>query len=79
MQDSTGAKLIQIFLAILNLPENSDFPALKQESEPAWDSLAHALLTAALESEFGLQIDAAESLELTSYHAVATLLTERGL
>ncbi len=72
------AKLAEIFRAVFNLPTEADPTAVRQLSEPAWDSLAHVTLVAAVESEFGVTIDAAESLELTSYQAVALHLEERG-
>ena len=53
--------------------------AARQGTEAAWDSLAHVLLVGAIESEFGLQIDASDSLELTSYESIASYLERQGL
>lgn len=79
MQDTTTSRLNEVFRAVLELPDLTDVSGVRQDGAPAWDSLAHAVLVGALESEFGLTIDAAESLELTSYEAVAHYLEERGL
>ena len=43
----------------------------------SWDSLAHAMLMLAIESEFGVAIDAADQIRLTSYPAIRDYLEER--
>ena len=78
MLETTAQKLDAIIRAVLELPDSADAADVSQEVEPRWDSLAHAVLIGAVESEFGLQIDAAESLELTSRAAIARFLEERG-
>jgi acyl carrier protein len=77
--DSNSPKLDDIFRAVLELPAGTDVSGTRQESEAGWDSLAHAVLIGAIESEFNLQIDAADSLELNSYEAVSRFLEQRGL
>ena len=79
MQGLSEPKLKEIFRAVLHLPAGSDPSGATQEAEPAWDSLAHALLVSAIESEFGIEIDVADSLELTSYESVTLYLGDRGL
>ncbi len=79
MKPSTESTLKEIFLAVLNLPGGTNVTTASPETVPAWDSLAHALLITAIESEFGIQIDAAESLDLTSYDAAALFLGSRDL
>jgi len=76
--EATAGKLDAIVRAVLELPDGADTAGVSQKSEPKWDSLAHAVLIGAVESEFGLQIDAADSLELTSYSAIARFLEDRG-
>jgi len=70
-------RLELIFRAVFELPESRDVRTVRQVAEPAWDSLAHATLVAAIESEFGINIDIADALELTSFDA-ARLLVEEG-
>ena len=77
--ETTAARLDDIFRAVLELPAGADVRATRQDAAAAWDSLAHVLLVGAVESEFGLQVDAADSLELTSYEAIARFLEGRGL
>ena len=79
MKQSTESTLREIFWAVLNLPSGTDLTNTSPATLPEWDSLAHALLITAIESEFGLQIDPAESLDLTSYHAATVLLEARNL
>lgn len=74
MQDEQT--LSDVFRAVMNLPPGAEVSNLRQLNTPAWDSLAHVSLVAALESEFGVTIDIADSLELTSYEAVKMYLEE---
>ena len=52
---------------------------LDQTNSPRWDSLDHVSLVTAIESEFGLSLDAADQLRMTSYAATTILLEEKGL
>jgi acyl carrier protein len=79
VRETSAARLDEIFRTVLELPAGADVRATRQDAAAAWDSLAHVLLVGAIESEFGLQIDAADSLELTSYDAISRFLEERGL
>ena len=79
MKQESRSTLDAILRAVLELPTNADVAGARQEATAGWDSLAHAVMVGALESEFGLQIDAADSLELISYEAIESFLTERGL
>jgi acyl carrier protein len=72
-------KLTEIFRAVFGLEEAVDVRRVRQLGTPTWDSLAHVTLVAALENEFQIAIEAADSLELTSYEAAANYLEERGL
>ena len=67
----------QVFIAVLELPEDTDVTALEQQDLEAWDSLAHVLLCTALESEFDLQIDLDDAVELTSFTAALEYLERR--
>lgn len=78
MQKDVTEKLEDVFRAVLSLPDDADVATVAQGSEPAWDSLAHALLVAAVESEFDIQVDVADSLGLTSFEAVRRYLEVRG-
>jgi acyl carrier protein len=79
VRETNAARLDEIFRTVLELPAGAAVRATRQEAAAAWDSLAHVLLVGAIESEFELQIDAADSLELSSYDAISRFLEQRGL
>lgn len=71
-------RLEAIFRHILHLSPSSDVTTLTQRDVPEWDSLAHVSLVLAIEDEFGVQVDASDALELTSYEAVSRFLEGNG-
>jgi acyl carrier protein len=71
------ARLEAIFREVFALPEGTNLRALRQINQPAWDSLGHVTLMAALEGEFGVVLDTSEMLGLTSFEAVRLLLEEK--
>lgn len=78
MTDATIIRtLADVFRSVLELPETQDMTTVSQRTVGAWDSLGHATLMAAIESEFGLTIDAVDSLELTSFEAARAYVAER--
>jgi acyl carrier protein len=70
-------RLIACFLAV--------FPGLKQTvistasntSLSAWDSIAQVTLLAAVEEEFGIQVDPEQMDQLTSFHAILSYLDDK--
>jgi acyl carrier protein len=70
-------KLSQIFRLILDLPETADVSNVRKINQPRWDSLANATLVVALESEFGITLDALEIERLTSFQAVLLMIKEK--
>ena len=79
MNTQTSDRLQDIFRAVFELSGYADVTNLDQTNSPRWDSLDHVSLVTAIESEFGLSLDAADQLRMTSYAATALLLEERGL
>jgi acyl carrier protein len=72
-------KLDAIFRVVFKLPADAPVSHLAHGVDAAWDSLAHTLLVAGVESEFGITIDTGDSMELTSYAAMAKYLEQQGL
>lgn len=72
-------RLQALFRAVFDLLPSADVFTCRQANTPAWDSMAHVSLVAAIESEFGLTIDAGDSLTLTSYEAVRLYLEGQGV
>jgi acyl carrier protein len=79
MNTQTSDRLQDIFRAVFELSEDFDVTGLDQTNSPRWDSLDHVSLVTAIESEFGLSLDAADQLRMTSYVATRNLLEEKGL
>lgn len=70
------SRLQEIFRGVLNLAPGVDVTGCAQANTPAWDSMAHVTLMAAIEGEFGIEIDAGDSLSLTSYDSTRQYLAE---
>ncbi len=79
MNSTMTAKLQDIFRIVLKLPSDADAAEVGQMNEPKWDSLAHISLITAVESEFGLALDASDAMRMTSFRATQLLLEEKGL
>ena len=79
MTPEGNAKLDEIVRSVLQLPADTDLNRVRQLSVESWDSLAHVSLMLALESEFGISIDIADQIELTSVPAIRLYLEERGV
>ncbi len=77
MMSSTELQLQQIFRAVFNLDDDAPVADIAQGVTPTWDSLAHVTIITAVESEFDLEIEAADSLDLVSYDAVLRYLQNR--
>ena len=77
--ESTEQRLQAIFRAVLELPPSSDPTTAAQGQTATWDSMAHVSLVAAIEADFGVTIDAGDSLSLTSYEATRQFLADLGV
>jgi acyl carrier protein len=77
MNAQTADRLQDIFRAVFEMPGSTEVTSLRQMNTPNWDSLAHVSLVTAIESEFGVSLDAADQLRMTSYAATALLLEEK--
>lgn len=73
------AKLDEIVRAVLQLPADAEITRARQLSVETWDSLAHVSLMLAIESEFGVRIDIADQIALTSVPAIRLYMGERGV
>ena len=72
-------KLLEIFKVILELDDNRDICSVLRLTEEKWDSLAHVSIVAAIESEFGINLDISDMERMTSFAATRLLLEEKGL
>ena len=74
MKENNIKKLNQIFMTVLELDDEIPLNDLASENFKKWDSLAHVLLIAAIESEFDITIEAADYENFTSYSNVTSIL-----
>lgn len=77
MSDAIAEKLSEIFRVVLDQQDGADVSKLRRINEPRWDSLSTATLVVALESEFGIKLDAHEIERLTSFQATLLLIKEK--
>lgn len=79
MTAQNAERLQDIFRAVFEMPQGVEASGVRQLNTPQWDSLAHVTLVTAIESEFGISLEATDQLRMTSYTATALLLEEKGL
>lgn len=56
-----------------------DVVALKRGHSPAWDSVSHMQLVAALEEAFDVQLDVDDVIDMDSYQRAVTILRRHGV
>lgn len=76
MNSDTQMKLNEIFLIVLDQPDGTDVEQLRQVGCRKWDSLATVSLVAAVEAEFGLELNTTQRERFTSYQSIALVLEE---
>ena len=86
MDSNNLAKLREIFTTVMELdgsehadPDLANPDNWRNSVLEKWDSLAHVMLVAAIESEFGIALDSADSERMTSFKGIGLLLSEKGL
>ncbi|HWG35112.1 MAG TPA: acyl carrier protein [Gemmatimonadaceae bacterium] len=79
MTAENEARLGDIMRSVLELPPHVDVTLARQLGVESWDSLAHVSLMLAIESEFGVNIDVADQISLTSYPAIRLYLEGQGI
>lgn len=67
-------RMTEVFIQALELDPGTDVTGLCFRKNPKWGSLGHMSLVAAIEDEFGLEIDTDQLIEMDSFaKAVATV------
>ena len=64
------------FADVLGSPADVDRNTLIYNSHPAWDSVAHMTLIAALETEFDCMLDMEDILDLSSFGKAVEILNK---
>jgi acyl carrier protein len=71
---SLEQSVVDAFRESLELPADVDVTALTYRGHPAWTSLGHMALVAALEDKFDIMLEADDILEMSSYHRVVEIM-----
>ncbi len=64
----------EILIVVLELDPSTPMDQVNSENIALWDSMRQLSIVTALESEFGLFIDAADAVSLTSYNNIIKFL-----
>lgn len=72
--NSIDTKLKSAFEKGLEVPPTTDFASLEFAKSEHWDSIAHMKLVAAIEEEFGIQLDVNDILGLSSFSVARELV-----
>lgn len=72
-------RLKNLFSEVLELPADTDVESLKYRDISQWDSLGHMSLVAALEDEFGVQLDTEQVIGMSSFKVAIDMLREMGV
>jgi len=62
------------FHEALDLPRDVDVKGLTYRGHPAWTSLGHMTLVAALEEKFDIMMDAQDILDMSSYEKAVEIM-----
>jgi acyl carrier protein len=76
---STRERLMKVFGEALDIPKNTEVEKLAYRSFPAWDSVGHMRLVAALETEFGIMLTTEQILDLSSFDQGVETLKSYGV
>ncbi len=72
-------KLRACFTEALVLPAETDLETLRYQSIPAWDSIGHMRLIAAIEGAFNIMLTTDQILDLSSYAKACEILGAHGV
>lgn len=69
-------QLRAVFVDALELGEGVEVEKLEYRGIEAWDSVGHMTLVAAIEDEFGVQLDTDQVIDLSSFKVALDLVKE---
>ncbi len=72
-------RLHTVFVDALQLPDGTDVENLKYRDIEQWDSLGHMTLVAAIEDEFGVELDTEQVIDLSSFKVAVDMLRGAGV
>jgi acyl carrier protein len=68
---------MRCFRAVFGALTPEEIPAASAEWVAGWDSVATVTLAAVIEEEFGIQFDASELEQITSFSGILAILERR--
>jgi acyl carrier protein len=71
---SIDESVTEAFREALELDPSVDVTSLTYRGHPAWTSLGHMTLVAALEDKFDVMLESEEILDMSSYHKVVEIM-----
>ena len=71
--------LYTILSGVLNIPVNKIGEDSSPDTVATWDSMSHVNLILALESQYGIQLDPAEAMDIQSVRLIRLTLAEHGI
>jgi acyl carrier protein len=72
-------RLRAVFVSTLELPDDTAVEQLKYRDVEQWDSLGHMTLVAAIEDEFGVQLDTEQVIDMSSFKVALDMLRGMGV
>ena len=70
--------LTELVAGVLNVPASSLDAQSGPANQPAWDSLAHVTIVAAVESSYGISLTMAEIIAIKNIGDLAAVLERSG-
>lgn len=70
-------RLRRIFAEVFEIPDNEAILELAFRETPQWDSVAHMVLVAAIDTEFGTFLETDDILDLSSFAMAVRILRDR--
>jgi acyl carrier protein len=64
----------EAFREALELPDDVDVTTLTYRGHPAWTSLGHMTLVAALEDKFDIMMESQDILDMSSFHKAVEIM-----
>jgi acyl carrier protein len=71
--------IAEVFSEALRIPLEDVCEALRYNSIPQWDSVAHMALVAALEDNFGILLETDDVIGLETFAAAKSILSKYGV
>ena len=71
-------RLIETFMEVFSLEPGTDVAALTYRGIPAWDSIGHMQLVAAIETAFDVMLETDQVIDLSSFGKALEILSAHG-